>query len=85
MDNIIYREGRDCITSLGLFKNSTEFLNNKTMNILLVPFGKQNIINVSADVVYTASEETLYVSATLYKQRNGKYKLKVKDTEVSFT
>lgn len=80
------REGKNGITKLGLFKQN-EFTQDgqlKDITIRLVPYGKQDVIVIHPKVMITKNRTggLFYFSATLYKQRNGKYILKFKETLV---
>lgn len=74
---MIIREGKNNQTNLGIFRR---YEIPKEIN--LIPYGKQEAIIIRPDII---SNDIIsdYVAATLYKQRNGQYKLKLKNTSVS--
>ena len=74
---MIIREGKNNQTNLGIFKR----LEIPT-TVSLIPYGKQEAVIIRPDII---SNDIIseYVAVTLYKQRNGKYKLKLKNTSVS--
>lgn len=76
----ITREGKGGITSLGIFQKN-KIKNLKEGWLYLIPYGKQSIEKVECQVIYE-DNMTNYVSLTLYCQRNNKYKLKVKNTNI---
>lgn len=74
---MLIREGKNNKTSIGIFRQS-----EIPKKIKLIPYGKQEAIIIRPDII---SNDIIseYVAATLYKQRNGQYKLKLKNTSVS--
>ena len=81
---IILREGRDYMTPLCIIKGSKIKEFNNIKYFCLIPFGEQTIKEIPVTVKKPSmvfSEN--YYSATLYKQRNGKYIIKFKITEVT--
>lgn len=74
---MLIREGKNNKTSIGIFRQS-----EIPKKIKLIPYGKQEAIIIRPDII---SNDIIseYVAATLYKQRNGRYKLKLKNTLVS--
>ena len=85
-DNIktILREGRNYTTSLGIVKGHDIREFDKIKFLYIVPFGKQTIEETPV-MVKTPSLVFFerYYSVTLYKQRNGRYIVKFKITEVT--
>ena len=80
---VILREGGNYMTPLCIIKGSKikEF---NVKYICLIPFGEQTIKEIPVTVKKPSmvfSEN--YYSATLYKQRSGKYIIKFKITEVT--
>lgn len=80
--NVIFREGREGITKIGLISeyDIKSILNRNELQ--LVPFGTQDITNIKVDIVMP-DKTSPYYAITLYKQRNGRYKLKLKETLVN--
>ena len=74
---MLIREGKNNKTSIGIFRQS-----EIPKKIKLIPYGKQEAIIIRPDII---SNDIIseYVAATLYKQRHGQYKLKLKNTSVS--
>lgn len=74
---MLIREGKNNKTNIGIFRQS-----EIPKKIKLIPYGKQEAIIIRPDII---SNDIIseYVAATLYKQRNGRYKLKLKNTLVS--
>ena len=74
---MLIREGKNNKTNIGIFRQS-----EIPKKIKLIPYGKQEAIIIRPDII---SNDIIseYVAATLYKQRNGRYKLKLKNTSVS--
>lgn len=74
---MIIREGKNNQTNLGIFKKF-----EIPTTVSLIPYGKQEAIIIKPDII---SNDIMsdFVAATLYKQRNGQYKLKLKNTSVS--
>ena len=74
---MIIREGKNNQTNLGIFKKF-----EIPTTVSLIPYGKQEAVIIRPDII---SNDIIseYVAVTLYKQRNGKYKLKLKNTSVS--
>lgn len=74
---MIIREGKNNQTNLGIFKRF-----EIPTTVSLIPYGKQEAVIIRPDII---SNDIIseYVAVTLYKQRNGKYKLKLKNTSVS--
>lgn len=74
---MIIREGKNNQTNLGIFKRF-----EIPATVSLIPYGKQEAVIIRPDII---SNDIIseYVAVTLYKQRNGKYKLKLKNTSVS--
>ena len=80
----VLREGRDYTTSLGLIKGSEIRKFDRIKSIKLIPYGEQKIKEIEVSVKMPAIAFCKnYYSATLYKQRNGKYIIKFKVTEVT--
>lgn len=76
---IILREGKNNKTDIGIFRQS-----EIPKEINLIPYGKQEIKTIKPDII-SNNIISKYVAVTLYKQRNGKYKMKLKNTSVSFS
>lgn len=77
---IILREGKNSKTDIGIFRQS-----EIPKEINLIPYGKQVIKTIKPDIIISNNIISDYVAVTLYKQRNGKYKMKLKNTLVSFS
>lgn len=75
---MIIREGKNNQTNLGIFKR---FEIPKEIN--LIPYGKQEAVCIKPDIVFNNDTMSEFIAATLYKQRSGRYKLKLKNTSVS--
>lgn len=74
---MIIRESKGSQTNIGIFKR---FEIPKEIN--LIPYGKQEAVCIKPQII---CENILseFVAVTLYKQRNGRYKMKLKNTSVS--
>ena len=76
---LIKREERNGITRLGIIRNK-DF--PEEGNIRIIPYGKQRVEVVPVKIIRDENNNSEYISLTLYRQRNGTYKLKIKSTEV---
>lgn len=74
---MLIRENKGNQTNIGIFR---KFEIPKEIN--LIPYGKQEAVCIKPQII-CGDIFSEYVAATLYKQRNGRYKLKLKNTSVS--